>query len=215
MVVPDDHILIEEKGRSLVSIPSHLYQTHPTVGKPCRLLLLAAACSPNIQQRGNPVDAEKLKQIVVGTSKKSEVQSLLGSPTYESPFTNNWYYATTTQRYSAFFRPETTEAAVVSIAFDPEGVVTSLDTQTPEQADKVEATNRKIETIGEKPPFCNSCSAMSANMLSRKMPILSESIFHLARYSRTLATPIVAISHSRALATNATKKPGARFSGAR
>jgi len=116
------------------------------------LLLLAAACSPNIQQRGNPVDAEKLKQIVVGTSKKSQVQSLLGSPTYESPFTNNWYYTTTTQRYSAFFRPQTTEAAVVSIAFDPEGVVTALDTQTPEQADKVEATNRKIETIGEKPP---------------------------------------------------------------
>jgi outer membrane protein assembly factor BamE (lipoprotein component of BamABCDE complex) len=42
---------------------------------------------------------------------------------------------------------------IVSIGFDPEGVVSSIDTQTPEQADKVEATNRKIETIGEKPPI--------------------------------------------------------------
>jgi outer membrane protein assembly factor BamE (lipoprotein component of BamABCDE complex) len=132
-----------------LSFTKHTLQSASIAG----LLLLSAACSPNIQQRGNPVDTAKLGQLTVGTSKKSEVQAVLGSPTYESPFTSNWYYATTTQRYTAFFRPQTTEAAVVTIGFDAAGVVSSVDTQTPEQADTVEATNRKIETLGEKPPI--------------------------------------------------------------
>lgn len=151
-MVPDGHIVAEKKVALLSLSYFRFSKIALTTASLAGLLLLSAACSPNIQQRGNPVDEAKLKTLVVGTSKKAEVQSLLGSPTYESPFTNNWYYAATTQRYSAFFRPETTQASVVSIAFDAEGVVTSVDTQTPEQADQVEATNRKIETIGEKPP---------------------------------------------------------------
>jgi outer membrane protein assembly factor BamE (lipoprotein component of BamABCDE complex) len=141
------------KGFFIMQVPRKLIKSGFHSASLTLLLLGLAACSPNMQQRGNKVEAEKLSRIVVGQTPKTEVESLLGSPSYQSPYTNTWYYATTTQRYTAFLKPETTEARVVTISFDEAGVVNTLTEQTPQQADAVEASNRKIKAIDEKPPI--------------------------------------------------------------
>src|ERR1700739_275205 len=58
--------------------------------------LLLGACSffeATPQLRGNKIDAESLKELVPGTSTKTDVTSLIGSPTATATFDDNtWLY---------------------------------------------------------------------------------------------------------------------------
>lgn len=86
--------------------------------------LLAAvavtACSPRVATRGNLVEDYRLEQVHTGTSTKSDVATILGTPTTVSTFDDNtWYYIGQRVETVAFFKPEVTQRRVLQMTFDP------------------------------------------------------------------------------------------------
>jgi len=59
----------------------------------CLLLTSCSWLMPPPQVRGNKVDPESLKELVPGTSTKSDVSAVIGSPTAHDTFDDNtWLY---------------------------------------------------------------------------------------------------------------------------
>lgn len=89
--------------------------------------LLLGACS--IVQtprtlRGNRVDPEMVKELVVGTSTKKDVTSLLGSPTARAAFDDNeWIYVSETTHTRIGQTPGVLRQNVTVMDFDPAGVL--------------------------------------------------------------------------------------------
>ena len=92
------------------------------------LVLMCAACSPTVVNRGNQVDPERLAMIKVGSSTREEVITKLGSPTQRATFDENtWYYIGRQTKQYSFLDPSVTEQEIVTIHFDDHGVVKGID----------------------------------------------------------------------------------------
>lgn len=75
-------------------------------------------------QRGNRLDADQLASITPGVQTRTDVQTLLGSPTQTSTFGNDsWYYISGTTRPSPGRQLQLTDQRVVAVDFDGRGVV--------------------------------------------------------------------------------------------
>lgn len=120
-------------------------------------LVLLGGCSlfqPPQLVRGNMVDEEALGQIVPGTSRRSDVQSLLGTPTATSTFDDSeWYYigARTRERVARVQAIE--EQRVITIVFDREGTVREVRRLTEQDALPVQAVARITPTPGTERTF--------------------------------------------------------------
>ncbi|HZS82614.1 MAG TPA: outer membrane protein assembly factor BamE [Stellaceae bacterium] len=92
------------------------------------LAMLAAACSPVVDQRGNLPDATKLAQIQPGVTTKEAVQQLLGTPSSVATFNDKtWYYISRRTSQTAFFDPKVLDQEVIVVAFDDGGVVRDVE----------------------------------------------------------------------------------------
>lgn len=93
-------------------------------------LLLLPACSVVEAQktvRGNRVDADQLKELVVGTSTRNDVQSLLGSPTTKGAFDDNtWIYIGEVTQPRIGRVPGVVSQDVVALNFDSNGVLRGI-----------------------------------------------------------------------------------------
>lgn len=111
-------------------------------------LLILTSCSPTMVNRGNLLDSEKIASLKPGVSNRDSVLNTLGTPSARASFNDNtWYYiGRRTEQYS-FLDPEVTEQQLLTIIFDDNGVM-----QTLEQTGK-----DKIATVtpasGETPTF--------------------------------------------------------------
>ncbi|OHC83604.1 MAG: hypothetical protein A3G73_10735, partial [Rhodospirillales bacterium RIFCSPLOWO2_12_FULL_67_15] len=87
------------------------------------------ACAPRIHNQGHEVDPERLAQVEAGKTNRDQVLEILGSPSSNSTFGSEiWYYVSQRVHSTLFFRPEVDDRKVVTIEFDPEGVVTAVNT---------------------------------------------------------------------------------------
>ena len=89
--------------------------------------LLLAGCSffeATPTMRGNKVEAEQLNELVPGTSTRSDVTALIGSPTTKATFDDNtWIYVSEVTRPRVGRTPGVLDQNVVVLSFDDQGVL--------------------------------------------------------------------------------------------
>lgn len=91
------------------------------------VLMLAAACSPRIDARGNLPDPERLAEIKVGQISKDEILENLGSPSSIAAFDEEtWYYVSERTETAAFLAPEVKERKVLVLKFDKQGILSDM-----------------------------------------------------------------------------------------
>lgn len=107
-----------------------------------------------VATRGNMVTNQRLAEVTVGASTKNDVATLLGSPTTVSTFNPDvWYYIGQRTEQVAFFAPEVKERRVLQIAFDPSGVVRSIDEMGLADGRTVALVDRETPTMGRQMTF--------------------------------------------------------------
>ncbi len=90
------------------------------------LALMVAGCDPNVAERGNLVDPDRLAQVHVGSTKE-DVVSAIGSPTTKGTFDNDyWFYMGQRTEQESFFDPVVTDRRIVVISFDNDDKVKSI-----------------------------------------------------------------------------------------
>lgn len=113
------------------------------------ILLLTAACSPVVANRGNMVDDEQLAEIRVGESDQAQVQSILGPPTSTGTFDPNvWYYSGMRTKKQAFLDPRVSYSRTLVVIFDANGTLDSIEEIDPKVAKDIDPTERTTKTGG-------------------------------------------------------------------
>lgn len=125
---------------------SRKWMTGAAIAAAC---VLATACSPRLDTRGNIPDPEALARIKPGEVSKLEVEEILGSPSSVAAFDNNtWYYISKKTETLAFYRPKVVESQVLVVQFDAKGVVTSVKQLDQSDARDVAVVGRETTTAG-------------------------------------------------------------------
>jgi len=121
------------------------------------LCLSATACSwilPPPQTRGNKVDPDQLKELVPGTSTKTDVTSLIGSPTQKATFDeNSWLYITETTRPRVGRTLGVLDQGVIVLTFDDRGVLSGVKKYTQDDAIPVAVASRTTPSPGTEASF--------------------------------------------------------------
>lgn len=116
-----------------------------------------AACSwllPPPQTRGNKVDPDQMKQLVIGTSTKADATALIGSPTQKATFDENtWLYITETTRTRLGQTLGVLDQTVVVLNFDDRGVLTGMKTVGNDASVPVEVAGRTTPSPGTEASF--------------------------------------------------------------
>lgn len=124
---------------------------------PFLLVVLLTACSvveaPK-QLRGNRVDEEQLKELVLGTSTRADATSLLGSPTAKATFDDNtWIYIGETMRTRVGRTPGILQQDVVVLSFDPGGVLRGVKRLNQDDSRDVSVVSRATPSPGSEASF--------------------------------------------------------------
>jgi outer membrane protein assembly factor BamE (lipoprotein component of BamABCDE complex) len=110
---------------------------------------VADTLGPAPVQRGNRVDPEKLAQITPGVQTRSDVETLLGSPSARGTFDeDNWYYISAQTRLAPGRYMMVEDRRVVAIAFNRQGVVTGIRELTDADTREVQIVSRETPVPG-------------------------------------------------------------------
>ncbi len=127
---------------------------------PALVLLLAAAlpaCSVIETPRtfrGNKIDPDQLKELVVGTSTKADVTSLIGSPSARATFDDNsWIYISETTRTRVGRTPGILAQNVTVMSFDQAGVLRGIKLLDQEDSRPVDIVARATPSPGSEASF--------------------------------------------------------------
>lgn len=108
-----------------------------------------AACSGDVDNRGNLPTADLLTQIKPGSQTKDDIGALLGSPSSTALFGDEtWYYISSREQKFAFLAPVETERKIVAISFGGNGVVKEVKTYGLEDGHDVNPVSRETPTAG-------------------------------------------------------------------
>jgi outer membrane protein assembly factor BamE (lipoprotein component of BamABCDE complex) len=120
----------------------------------CLLLSSCAWLMPPPQVRGNKVDPESLKELVPGTSTKSDVSAVIGSPTAHDTFDDNtWLYISElTQERIGRTLGELNQNVVV-LNFDQGGILRTINTLDKNDALPVTVIARTTPSPGTEASF--------------------------------------------------------------
>ena len=111
--------------------------------------VLANACSPKIEQRGNMPTPHQMEQVAVGKSTKLEIQKILGSPSTVGTFDAQiWYYMSRRTEQWAFFDPDVVEQQVLVLYFDEKSVLQQMQRYTEEDLRQIALQERETPTAG-------------------------------------------------------------------
>jgi len=114
-------------------------------------MILLAACSPTIDQRGNLPDADNVLAIQPGISTKDEVSLLLGTPSSVATFSDKtWYYISKRTETVAFFTPDVTDQQVLVVRFDDTDTVQQVALLGMDDAIGVDMVDRETPTHGQR-----------------------------------------------------------------
>jgi outer membrane protein assembly factor BamE (lipoprotein component of BamABCDE complex) len=121
------------------------------------LSLLLVGCSvfqAQPQLRGNRVDADQLKELVPGTSTRSDVTALIGSPTAKATFDDNtWLYVSEVTRSRIGRVPGVINQQVVKLTFNDQGVLQEVKRLDKDDAVSVAMTSRTTPSPGTEASF--------------------------------------------------------------
>jgi outer membrane protein assembly factor BamE (lipoprotein component of BamABCDE complex) len=112
-------------------------------------MLVLAACTPTVSNRGNIVDRDLLTEIKPGESSREDVVRVIGSPTQVATFDEKtWYYFGRNTKQYSFLDPEIVATQAIEVKFDDVGIVTSIDVLDPALAQNVQPIDRRTPTYG-------------------------------------------------------------------
>lgn len=125
------------------------------------LFMLLAAALPGcsvvdtpMTQRGNRVDPDQLKELVIGTSKKADVTSLLGSPTARATFDDNrWLYISETTQVRIGRTPGVRAQDVVALTFDQDGTLRGVQKLGQDDGKDISMVSRATPSPGSEASF--------------------------------------------------------------
>lgn len=104
--------------------------------------------SPEVQ-RGHRISEDLLRDITPGVQSKADVQTLLGSPSQTSTFSDNqWYYISSRTRQRPGRELAVTDQQTVVVEFDGRGVVREIRTLTEADGRPVTMVSRETPTPG-------------------------------------------------------------------
>jgi len=116
------------------------------------LPLTLGACSffqARVVHRGNRLTADQLAEVTAGVHTKSDVRTLLGSPTQSGMFGDDeWYYISSNTRQRPARQAAVTDQQVVVVEFDRAGVVRRVRTVGAEDVRDVEMVARETPVPG-------------------------------------------------------------------
>lgn len=115
---------------------------------------MPAFLSQNPQARGIKLDADALKQLVPGTSTRSDVTALIGSPTTKATFDDNqWLYIAEITRPEIGGTQSVLHQTVYVLTFDQAGVLTNVAEKTLADAEPVTVVARTTPSPGSEASF--------------------------------------------------------------
>ena len=114
-------------------------------------IVMLAACSPTIDQRGNLPDADNVLAIQPGLSTKDDVFDLLGTASTTATFSDKtWYYISKRTETVAFFSPDVVDQQVLVVKFDDTDVVQQVALLGMDDANDIEMVDRETPTYGQR-----------------------------------------------------------------
>jgi len=120
-------------------------------------LLLLAGCgwlAPPPVVRGNHPEADQLKELVPGTSKKQDVTALIGSPTAHATFDDNtWIYIGELTQKRVGEVPAVLTQRVVVLTFNDDGVLQHIDARDKQDELPVAVVARTTPSPGTEANF--------------------------------------------------------------
>jgi outer membrane protein assembly factor BamE (lipoprotein component of BamABCDE complex) len=117
-------------------------------------IVVIAACTTLVEQRGNLPPPEKLAEIQPGVTSKDEVIKILGSPSSVSIFNDkSWYYISRRTGQFAFFDPDVIDQQVHVVNFDDQGVVKTVDHKGVQDARAIDPVPRATPAPGRELTF--------------------------------------------------------------
>ena len=106
------------------------------------------------QTRGNRVDADQLKELVPGTSTRTDVTSLLGSPTAKASFDDNtWLYISEVTQPRVGRVQGINSQDVVALSFDDQGTLRSIEHMDKKASQPVSVIARSTPSPGSEATF--------------------------------------------------------------
>ena len=121
------------------------------------LVVVLTGCSVFVakeQVRGNKVDPDQLKELTPGTSTRSDVTALLGSPTLHATFDDNtWIYISEITRPRIGGTQAVEEQNVVTLTFDGKGVLSDIKTKNQDDSLPVNVVSRTTPSPGSEASF--------------------------------------------------------------
>ncbi len=126
-----------------------LRMTRPLI--PFIILGLLVACSAQVTVHGYVPPEEEIANIEPGVDTVLSIEDRIGRPSSSGLLRDSdWYYIQTTMEQLTYNPPRPTDRKVVAIAFDPEGVVTSVQSYGLEDGRIVNLSPRVTETGGQR-----------------------------------------------------------------
>lgn len=136
-----------------------MFRNVPGVKTVSALIALTAAtalgaCVPTISDRGDLPGRDHLAEIHPGSTTKTQVEKILGTPSSISVFDDNaWYYVSRKTKQIAFFQPKVLDQDVYVVDFNNSGVVTHVGHLTEANAESVEPAPGATPAPGRKLTF--------------------------------------------------------------
>jgi outer membrane protein assembly factor BamE (lipoprotein component of BamABCDE complex) len=117
-----------------------------------RLLLAApllAACTPEVSTHGYHFDEAALAQLEPGRTTRDGALQLLGSPSSIASFDDKvWYYVSQRSEHMSFYQDQVVDQKVVTVTFDDQGILRSIERETLDDAIEVSLVDRETPTSG-------------------------------------------------------------------
>lgn len=116
------------------------------------VLLLAGGCTRIRAHQGFMIDDLIVSSVLPGVDNKASVEGALGRPTFQSQFgPERWYYVSRDTRALAFASPRPTAQTLVTVQFDANGNVASIDRNASlDEVASISPTGDKTPTLGRK-----------------------------------------------------------------
>ncbi len=131
-----------------------------------------AACSQDIQLRGNLPDPDVVSSIAPGLDSREDIARRFGTPSTLSTFQDRkWYYIGQKVSQFAFLGPKILERQVLEISFDERGLVQEAKTYSMADGQDIEPVARTTPTEG------------------REITVLQQLLGNLGRYRGTGEAP--------------------------
>jgi len=110
---------------------------------------LLGACAAELSTHGYHLDETALAQLEPGRTTRDGALQLLGSPSSVATFDERvWYYVTQRTERMSFYQEEVVDQKVVTVSFDQQDVLRSIERQDLDDALEVSLVERETPTTG-------------------------------------------------------------------